>query len=266
MINVELQYRPVTWIPFYRRVSRAFPEEWEEMDRKQFVAVSRVIQGDGDELMLMGALLGIGERKAKRIEDFQRFCIADLLQFISESRSFDKWFFPSLVGLSGPADNFDNIKFGEFIYADSFLMEYDLRHNVDALDRLIAVLYRRKVSDQNDSDFSGDEREPFNENTFKQRIGKLSKIDKSVKLALLVNYRAVRECIISRYSYLFPPSAPVVGNVVKRKTYDLRAWVKVFEKLVGDDILNRDKWAEMGAHVVLSHMNESIKQSIKAKG
>ncbi|NQU85800.1 MAG: hypothetical protein HQ541_08575, partial [Mariniphaga sp.] len=56
-----------------------------------------------------------------------------------------------------------------------------------------------------------------------------------------------------------PPKEPV------EKPKNNSNWVKILDSIVGDDIINMDKYAELSVHNVFRYMTKQYKESLKNK-
>jgi hypothetical protein len=56
-----------------------------------------------------------------------------------------------------------------------------------------------------------------------------------------------------------PPSGDKPTDGGRRQS----PWIKVFDGLVGDDLINRDRYAELPVHTVLRFMTEKSKERMR---
>ncbi len=105
----------------------------------------------------------------------------------------------------GPADALYNLEFGEYLTAENYFTQYLKTSDEGALDKLIATLYRRQDKDFDPEEFNyrGDRREPFNYHNIDARARKLSKIDKPLKLAIMLFYEGCRAHIAKLFPTVF---------------------------------------------------------------
>ena len=74
------------------------------------------------------------------------------------------------------------------------------------------------------------------------------------------NWGLVQLWLQKAYPLLFPEGDEAKPRVTHRKR---SPWIAIFEDLVGDDIVNGDKYAMLPIHTVLKHLTKKIKQNAK---
>ncbi|MEO0626204.1 MAG: hypothetical protein AAFY91_04390 [Bacteroidota bacterium] len=126
------------------------------------------------------------------------------------------------VTLHGPADELDNLTFGElaecFTLYEAYLQDQDESY----VDRLLAVLYRphKPKSKKNIAkNYGGDVRLPYlgYEATVDHRIRKMKGLPQVVRSLLLFWFGCCRKTIIDRYANIF--EAPVEGKTKRGNDY-----------------------------------------------
>jgi hypothetical protein len=105
----------------------------------------------------------------------------------------------------GPADSLTNILFHEYIFAETYLVEYSKTQIDKYLDMLIAVLWREQDPKYNPEDisFNGDRRKPFNDFQVEARAKAISKLDKATKQAILFFYDGCRNYLRVKFKEVF---------------------------------------------------------------
>jgi hypothetical protein len=69
---------------------------------------------------------------------------------------------PSIQGLLGPQSHGSDLLFGEYRLAVDLFNRYTQEHDIEDLNALVGVLYRKAVKETDFSEFNGQYREPFN--------------------------------------------------------------------------------------------------------
>jgi hypothetical protein len=106
--------------------------------------------------------------------------------------------------LHGPADGLSNILLKEYIHAETFYTEYFKTNSENALNNLIAVLYRPAGKTKPDSiNFSGDLREPFNDFLTETYAQITRKITPDIKRAVLWYYEGCKRHIANLFPKVF---------------------------------------------------------------
>ena len=159
----------------------------------------------------------------------------------------------------GPSDRLANITAGEFHFADLFFQEWMDTESENALNNLVAVLYRPKgkgdLHDPNSDFFSGDIRIPFNQNSIEARAKRLAGISRAKKLAIAHFYEGCRNGIIEAYPEIFKKNGKRSGSS--------EGWIPVFRALSKD--IHYERIAEMRLGRVLYEMVESQKEAQELK-
>jgi hypothetical protein len=75
----------------------------------------------------------------------------------------------------------------------------------------------------------------------------------------------VREWLSDVYPLIFIKSDnDEIGKKLKKRQ-PVNSWIKIFENLVGDDIVNHDNYANMPIHNIFRFMTAKIKENMKRK-
>jgi hypothetical protein len=205
----------------------SFPENWNEVSTKQAIAIMKAIcSGYTDQqlyLQLYRILSGCSwyhflmekmHNKAKNLH---------LCDFILRENGPTKQLLPQYRGLAGPADNFDNLRMNEFAFAQNFYEAYRDNGDAEALDKLVATLYRPAGGDDD-----MDVREPFREGTMLQRAKLLNSWPFHIKELVFVHYDGCMAQLVKDNAEIFSGSGgepalngivSVMRNVAKDGTY-----------------------------------------------
>lgn len=226
-----------------QRIQTTFPSAWSEMNTPQFTALYK----KRDDVSLLSLMLDVPKRVVKRLSLLQIYELAQLFDFIRKDTKvstflLDKIYCPKVGILYAPKPRLAEMTFIQFIYADSFYMQYVDTLKPEILCDLTAHLYvgesgyDRKVSERN--------------------AERLKRLDQGTLEAIALNYGLVRKWIGERYPQVFP-----AGNTQKQG--NTGGWPDVFDNLVGDDLKDRDKYAEIPINSVFKFMTKKIKEAKK---
>ncbi len=267
MNNIKLRYKRGL---FWRIINVDYPCRWEELTPKQFIDIVSVISHqeitDADNIFIINTILGL--KKCPLFNWPDR--ISHLNKFLFEIKEpFSKVFIteihPHGQPFYGPSDAFNNVKIGEFAFADTYFMAYIKTHRVEFMNKVIAALYRPRVLnlDPTSYDYQGDFREPFNENIIDHRASLVDRIPRPVKEAIIFNYRIIRKYIEMQYPYVFPQEKNKDVTVVKIGSSTQAGWDKFLRSLCNGDITQIDKVADQLLHNVMAEANDTIMESNK---
>lgn len=244
MIAVDIEYKPLGILPL-RRITAKMPARWSELTADQMEIVPALIRGGIEERRIVEVFLGVRRRIAKVMDSYQRFCIIQLLKFLKTPEPSGTFIIPRIKGFHRPGNNLKGVCFGAFMYGDTYYQRY-VTGDKKSLDRFIACYYYDKKG--------------FNELLIEKHAAEISKARLEIREAIAVNYGLIREWMALVYPYVFQKQ-----ETGKRKK-KAPGWVKVFDRLVGKDIVNQDVYARSPATEILRHLNEKVKEFYKNGG
>jgi hypothetical protein len=204
---------------------RPVPATWNEIPRKLLLRVVATLYGRHEnELQLRLKLLAILLRvplltvltftpvqlcQIKWLTDFvlgELTLTAQALPWLRRPRT---WYHPLPGRWWGPRENFRNLRFLEFIFADAYFVAYARDPAATQwLDLLVAVLYRpqRRPYRPRAVDYAGDRREDFNPVHRDARAAQVAHLPLAAKLAVFTWYRGCRLQLERDYARVFTPA------------------------------------------------------------
>ena len=252
MIPISVEY---PYMLFTRKAIGNAPNSWDELTEKQFVGISRVILGAPVDYKFLSLLTGIRRTILKRLSSFQLLQLSKLIDFIGTAGSSHYCFIISeLIYHSrvfiAPKPKLEGLTFSQFIFLDSFYNDFARLKSESYLNKFVATLYLPY-------------NEQFNNETIESRIQTISQIPLDHRNAIALNYSLIIFWLQKAYPLIFPqtydqdekPEAPQPSNN--------SAWLKIFESLVGEDLINRDRYAQLPLHTVLKHMTKKYKENAR---
>ncbi|MCD4681126.1 MAG: hypothetical protein K8S00_12145 [Bacteroidales bacterium] len=264
MTTVQLKYRPFKIVPHLKQREVDFPDTLSGLSYAQFVLLAN-LESETNENSFLSRFLGVPKRIVRQLSDNQKLYLFELFEVYNNSRFIDKviidkFYFQNVMYL-GPADKLSNVSFGEFCFADTHFLDYINNDNQDALNKLIAVLYRpEKKVDVTAEDFNGDWRIRFNTHHTQKRADSFAAMYPPLKKAIVFNYIKLRSWLEPIYPYVFPKS----GEDSKKKVKH-HSWLPVLENLVGNDIINLDRYTEVLLHTALRNLDTRLRDYYKSK-
>lgn len=243
MIPVEIEYRPFSFIPWTIRVEKKLPVRWSELSQEQISFIPFLNSGTSDR-MLLEVFLGLRKGIAKRMDDYQAFCIARLLKFLSAPEPLDRFMVHKIAGFKAPGRGLKGVTFGAFIFGDSYFQSY-MEGKESSLDLFIASFYTG--------------RRGFDENMLDKNAIAIRKKSMELRQAIAINYGLIREWLAITYPFVF--QKPESG-----KKDNTKGWVGVFDILIKDDLANQDKYATLPVSTVLRNLNNRLANYYKNGG
>jgi hypothetical protein len=204
---------------------RPVPAIWNELPRKLLLRVVATLYGRHEnELQLRFHLLSILLQvplvtvvnlftpvqicQLKWLTDFvlgELTLTAQALPWLRRPRT---WFHPLPAKWWGPREQFRNLRFLEFIFADAYFVAYAKDPETKWLDQLVAVLYRpqRRPYRPRAVDYAGDRRQDYNPVHLAARTAQVVHLPLAQKLAVLTWYRGCRLQLERDYPRVFTPA------------------------------------------------------------
>jgi hypothetical protein len=158
--------------------------------------------------------------------------------------------------LYGPANELSNLSFIEFIKAESAYISYAKTRNPEALDLLVAILYRPKRKDYNPSspEYDGDIREKYNDHLLASRIQLVNRLPLATRQAVFLYYDGCRSLILKQYENVFRKPKNGEGDAKGR------GWGHVLRSLAGS-VNEYERTAFQPLGTVLADLDMAIQES-----
>ncbi|MGE4568549.1 MAG: hypothetical protein AB7C90_05105 [Bacteroidales bacterium] len=244
MKKVEIEYK---WLGLIKKTyTRNCPESWKEVNPEQIIAVSRLYLDEISESDFIRRFFRIPRLVAASLDGYMVYTLIDTLDFIQDYTPRESFIIPKLPCGIPPKPALNGLRFGRFIFIDSYFSDYaQNQENETALNKLIATLY-----------WPGNKK--FSEELIPAQVKITAALSPDVKQAIAINYRLVKDWLSDRYPLVFSKS--VSNNENSKKD---ASWLKVFDSIVNDDIINSDKYADMLLHDVLRYLTRKIKENAK---
>ena len=260
MTTITIEY---PFFTFKRKVTGSVPQRWEEVTEKQFIALARILSGEELNFRFLAVLTGIRERLIRQLTPFEIFSITEGIDFISRSGNFHYDFFIKRIPgtkLTAPKPKLSGMTFGQFIYTESYYNDWitvsrEGKESKDdkTLNNFIASLYTLQNS-------------KFSEVLIPKNARQIGKSPFFLRNAIAFNYAFVMVWLQKSYPLVFQEKgegADEKGKADKKLSDSARqnTWLKLFDSLIGDDLINRDRYAELPIHVVLKHLTAKYKEN-----
>jgi hypothetical protein len=272
MRKVTIEYQPFRRLRYKRFFTGNFPSEWSKTNPKQLIAIACLMKSSISDVQFLSIMTGLSERMIGRLDDYQRFQLIELFDSFHSDKPYNEFIIDKLdcnfvgsgLGLDSgcilvhPKPKLAGVTFGQFIFMDTYFANYQESSDVNDLNRFIAATYipsgRRFI-------------EHFIEANHKS----IGKTDLLTREAIVINYHLIRDWLCTVYPMVFQKQSDNkkstdAENVAKQKPVpkrDPNSWIKVFDGLVGDDIVNEDNYANLPVHNVLRHLTNRIKTNPK---
>lgn len=252
MIDIAVEY------PFMHCTRKAVgktPSKWSELSEKQFIGISSIIHGKELDYKFLSLLTGIRKQILMRLSPYQLMVLSEQIDFIgSAGSSHSDFIIPQFscgqTMLLAPKPKMEGITFGQFIFLDAYFNDWSCLKQESALDKFIASVYLPYG-------------EPFINEMIDSRANSISQINIELRKAIAFNFSLIIFWLQKAYPLIFPESNEDPTQEKPVKTNQTSGWLKIFESLVGEDLINRDKYAQLPLHTVLKHMTRKYKENAR---
>ena len=252
MNNVCITY-PV--LGFNRRLEFMVPTSWGELTPMQFVAIVGTVNGAMPDIRFLSAITGIGRRLLRKMHPYNILKLSESISFIGNSGMLHPEFIVRTLpgtNLVCPRSKLSNMQFGQFIFADAYYTEWVKSKNETPLDNFVATIYLNKG-------------EKFDSEKVAERAVLVSKTGIGTRQAIAFNWGLVAMWLQKAYPLIFVAPSTDVDKTIKTTPNSQSSWLKLFDSLVGDDLINRDRYAELPVHSVFRHLTEKFKENSRLK-
>ena len=235
---------------------------WDELGPGQLLALAPILYGVYTDpirqrLDALRVLLGISPALLLRFTPVQLVEIKWLAAFLfDESCTLTRQLLPHVRAgrlrrrLWGPTAGLSNLRFLEFVFADSYYVAYCQGQEATWLDQLLAVLYRPGRTWG--AAAAGDQRQPFNENLLERNAARVARLSPATKLAILTWYRGCRHALEQRYPLVF--AAPEATS----SSAGGGDWSQVLRELSGQAFGDFEQTGRQHLHTVLAKMQDDL--------
>jgi hypothetical protein len=247
MNSVWIEYRS-----FFMSLKKkgAIPSRWDELSQRQFIAVSNSVIGNTPGLDLISVLTGFKSNLIKKLCPYHLLKITEQVEFLSNVTSLcDTFFIKKLPDLKlyAPKPKLEGFTFGQFIFADSYFNSYQSKPDVTTLYRLVASLYTSP-------------KQIFSNDSIWNNVGDISNLKPHIIQAIFFNYGLVTHWLQQCYPLIFQSSFDKQEDEdPEKESARASQWPKLFESLIGEDLINRDRYADLPVHVVFRYLTEKFK-------
>ncbi len=240
MTTIEIQYLPIRWLKYTRKISTHHPDTWQELTPAQFIAAACVFKESISDDHLIASMLGLKKRLVRKLSAYQKLAVIELLKFIETYEPYYKFIIPQIAGFSSPLPRLKDETFGCFIFAETYFEQYATTNNLEFLSKFIACWYRPGL---------------FKESEINDRAEIIARQPLVTQEAIYINYFLIREWYITEYPEVFRPAE---DQTKKEKS----TWLDIYDAIVGDDIVKEQKYAELPISTVLRYLDKRIKNKL----
>lgn len=235
------------------------PSSWEDLEKHQFARIIEVLHfRKADRFTISISLLTLlfGAKNFPLLNEISKVkpqakddlsgdellhMLIPLTNFIFEEKPPVKNYFPEInlrkKKFIAPAEDLSNMSFGEWCFAHQYLTYYSITNDKQWLVKLIATIYRPVNPNENpeNANYSGDQREIFNENLIEQRSLSVANIAGHMQLSILSWFSCAVNQVAESRPHVFPPPPPFDPEqpAPEMEPDNSRTWLTIFRELLG---------------------------------
>jgi hypothetical protein len=251
MINIAIEY-PVLF--FKRTATGQAPTSWGELTRRQFIAISRTVNGAEPDFRFLSQLTGIRKNLIKKLSSYELFQLSEAIDFIDQAgNSHSAFIITKIPGTDyvSPKPKLGGMTFGQFIFTESYYNDWQVTKAEADLNNFIASLFLTQG-------------EKFDSETIAENAVKIKLVDLDIRQAIAFNYGLIMVWLQKCYPLIFQEKAEASPDLPSPDKQPKQSqWLKIFESLVGDDLINRDRYAELSVHAVLRYLTNKYKENAR---
>lgn len=262
MKTIEVEYNPIPWFRWLKRKTTGqFPQNWGDVQSHHLIAIACMYKQSITEERLLSILSGIPGRIIRKLDSYHRYKLTELIEFVSEQRPVHELILKKLKAghtlFIAPKPKLKGMPFGQFIFADTWFGIYQQSQKPEDLTRFVASLYWPAGVD-------------FDEDLIAGHAALLIQA-KPVELeAIVINWQLIHEWLSVSYPLVFLRAREIEQSEKKKEPNeqeqagpDQNRWIKVFNNLVGDEVLERDRWAQTPVNTIFEYMTRKYKEMAK---
>jgi len=228
------------------------PSSWAELSADQVLFIAPRIMSMRPDIAnvkdeILAKLLRIRNKHLRRINIGQMNGLHQSVDFIYKEIDLICNPLPRirrrLISYRGPKEKLKDLRFGQFVIADTYYVRYLRRRQQEDLDMMVASLYRRGKR--------------FDATAVENGARRLSGISQEKKLAILMFYTGCRKYINGRFPLLFPKTE----SKEKKKKKGGGSWAGVLVSLVGDNPAEKERVENLDLYFALSYLENQVRQA-----
>ena len=260
MRKVTIQYQPFKRLKFSRYHTGNFPSDWNDTTPKQLIAITCLMKRSISDVQFLSIMTGLSKRIIKKLDDYQRFQLIELFDTFHSDKPYNEFIIDKLfcgdIVLFKPETKLKNVTFGQFIFIDTYFTEYQNTSSQEDLNKFIAAAYLP---------FG----QTFTDKSIITNYKKTAKLDLITKEAIVINYHLIRDWLCEVYPLVFQKSTENLtenqnpNKKEKPKNNTNNGWLNILENIIGDDIINQDKYSNLSLHSTLRFLTNKIKANLK---
>lgn len=245
------------WGLFNKTITGYMPEKWDEVTDTQLIAIAEIYMNEAPQYKSVAVLLDMPLGIVKQFSTIQLYELLQHLQFITDYRPRNCFIIKDVHNLVPPRHKLNQMTFTQFVFLENYFEECMGQVSDESLNNFVAHLYLRQNEAFDHSLLSA---------RAKQRI--ITTIPTQTKMALLINYRLIREWLATVYPLIFfqkKETAKADQIHHEKPVSAAQQWMRVYESIVGDDIIHFEEYGQKEVHIIFKYLTKKIKENAGKK-
>jgi hypothetical protein len=261
MVTITLEYQPFPFLKYTRKINGSFPSTFGELKPSQLIAVARLLNQTISDTGFLKFMTGIPKSRIKKLDDYYSYQLMLLFEPFVQVAPYNEFIIPRIdtyaTRFFSPKPKLSGMTFAQFIFAESYFVSYQTDKDPIDLHKFVASLYLPELHG-------------FDENLIPEAALAFSKIKPEILEAVMINYVLIKEWLCNVYPMIFQKEEEEEEESDEAPKKSLKkpgnsGWLKIFENVVGDDLVNHDRYSMLPLHNVLRWMSNKIIENIKRK-
>lgn len=261
MEKLILEYRPFPFLKYTLKINGLFPAAFSELKPNQLIAIARLLNQTISDTDFLNTMTGFKKYMINKLDEYQRFQLMSLFEPFTEVTPYNVFIIPHIdssgIRYFSPKPKLARMKFAQFIFAESYFVSYQTDKKPIDLYKFVASLYLPHSRIFNEDEVSAGE-------------FYFGKVKPEILEAVVINYVLIKEWLSNVYPMVFQKEQEhdedyeLQKKSLKKPNTD-SGWLKIYESVVGDDLVNHERYSKLPLHNVLRWMSKKIKENIKRK-
>lgn len=230
-----------------RKATVDVPEKWDEVQPHLFPTLAQIYLSPEDKMndydkayrafMLFATETREGLKLAKELTAEELYDILPKVAWVIDQMDLQKNLVPKLhykkTFYLGPDNSLNNMRFAEWVLADTYYCDYAETKDEKALNNLVATIYRPAGSGHEykpgNVKYRGDKREKFNDALVADRADLLGNIPFHIKEAIYLWFASCRWQLKTYYKEVFEGDGSKQNDILAGY-----GWFGIYDDLRGD--------------------------------
>jgi hypothetical protein len=262
MVEIKLEYQAFPFLNYAKIIHGTYPSTFGELKPEQLIAIARLLNQTISDTEFLKFMTGFKKSTINKLDEYQRYQLMILFEPFTLVTPYNEFIIPRIATWTteffSPKPKLAQMTFAQFIFVESYFVSYQTDKKPLDLYKFVASLYLPQSRAFSEDDISASELY-------------FAKVKQEILEAVVINYVLIKEWLANAYPMVFQKEDEEFDENYELEKKSLKkpnhnsGWLKIFESVVGDDLVNHDRYAILPLHNVLRWMSKKIIENIKRK-